>query len=831
MKIGLCIIDVPASVGGGFVFRDSVAQAAVASKGRHAIELIKARPVSREFQNPNWAERRARDASGDPLPTLGRKGLLRLGLQGVVNPGAAKEEIRRRLENVIQDRVEAELHAARLSLKDYVDWAVEQQLNWPNPDKFRVFDDAAAARNCDMLWFNNIEPIHNGVPYIFNIFDLQHRLQPFFPEVSGQGQFRHREGAYAESLQRAAYVITASEETREQVAHFYGVPLERIRVIPFPTPQAALEAPANAGVTEAELRAKHGVTRPYLFYPAQFWPHKNHISLLYALRLLVHEHGLDLSLVLTGADHGNAGYVRDTAAALGLADRVHLIGFVPHDELVPLYRHAAALSYMTYFGPDNLPPLEAFALGCPVVMSHIPGVEKLYEDAAIYVSLKDERDIADGIRRVFDDPDATRRRVEKGRKIAERNTVSNYVERVQDLFDEFAATRRCWPGSAAPLAAKTPGRMRVMILSTDYGPFLKNLYEGDPTLREAPYAEQLRRRNATLFAGSDFYSTNFIKQGCDAWEFHVNNGPLQTQWLREHGQSVGARPSHPSPLRSPIEPSDLDLEEIIVRQVQAMQPDIILNQAVSEVESRVLERLRPYTKLIVGQIASPFPEEETYSAYDMMVSSLPNFVRYYRERGLPAELNLLGFDPSVLEHVKPGERDVPLSFVGSITSDHGARYKLIERLARETDIKIWGRLVNVPEDSPIAKRFQSEAWGAEMFRVLGRTKITVNQHIDIAENYANNMRLFEATGMGALLITDKKDNIADLYEPGTEVVCYDGADECIALIKYYLEHEDERAAIAAAGQRRTLRDHTYAQVVAEQVRIFSRALAAKGASV
>ena len=382
--------------------------------------------------------------------------------------------------------------------------------------------------------------------------------------------------------------------------------------------------------------------------------------------------------------------------------------------------------------------------------------------------------------------------------------------------------------------------MRVMIISTDYGPFLKSLYDPkrpflkrlfdrDGVLRRMSYVDQLRQRNDTLFAGSDFYSRNFRALGHEAWEFHVNNGPLQTAWLKEKGQKVGPRPMIASPLRSPLQPSNLDLEEIIVRQAIDIAPDVILNQAVSEVESRVLERLRPHCKLIVGQIASPYPERETYSAYDLMISSLPNFVDYYRKRGLAAESNLLGFEPGVLDEVKVENRDVPLSFVGSITFDHGTRSELINRLVRDTDIKIWGRVVSVPKRSPIMKRYQGEAWGRDMFRVLGRSKITINQHIDIAENYANNMRLFEATGMGALLITDWKDNIADLFEPGKEVVCYRSLDECLELIKYYSEHEAERAAIAAAGQRRTLQSHSYAQVVADQARIFSRYLAAQNA--
>jgi spore maturation protein CgeB len=391
--------------------------------------------------------------------------------------------------------------------------------------------------------------------------------------------------------------------------------------------------------------------------------------------------------------------------------------------------------------------------------------------------------------------------------------------------------------------------MRIVIINTDYGPFLKGLYEGDPSLTHASYDEQMRRRNDTLFGGADFYSRHFIALGHDAWDVHANNGVLQSTWFKSRllksGQedrslrarlhrmfsgrvdapTLPRRPPHPSPLRSPIEPSDIDLEGILVEQVRTLKPDVVLNQAVSEVESRVLHQMRPYTRLIVGQIASPYPEEETYTAYDMMVSSLPNFVRYYRSRGLPAERVLLGFEPTVLERVGTTDRDVAVSFVGSLTPDHSARFNLLERLASNTDIAIWGRLASVPEESPIMRKYRGEAWGRDMFHVLARSKITVNQHIDIAENYANNMRLFEATGMGALLITDWKDNIAELYEPGKEVVCYRSTEECIALIRYYREHDAERAAIAAAGQRRTLKDHTYASCVAHLARLFAEKLA------
>jgi spore maturation protein CgeB len=110
-----------------------------------------------------------------------------------------------------------------------------------------------------------------------------------------------------------------------------------------------------------------------------------------------------------------------------------------------------------------------------------------------------------------------------------------------------------------------------------------------------------------------------------------------------------------------------------------------------------------------------------------------------------------------------------------------------------------------------------------MFQLLRNSRITLNHHGDIGP-YANNMRLYEATGVGTLLITDWKANLQEMFEPGKEVVAYRTPDECAELIQYYLEHDEERKAIARAGQERTLREHTYYQRLQELVDIVRRYL-------
>jgi spore maturation protein CgeB len=110
-----------------------------------------------------------------------------------------------------------------------------------------------------------------------------------------------------------------------------------------------------------------------------------------------------------------------------------------------------------------------------------------------------------------------------------------------------------------------------------------------------------------------------------------------------------------------------------------------------------------------------------------------------------------------------------------------------------------------------------------MYQILHGSKVTVNHHGDVAP-YANNMRLFEATGVGALLVTDWKVNLHEMFEPGREVVAYRNPEECVELVQYYLEHDEEREAIARAGQERTLREHTYYHRMQELVEIIAKHL-------
>ncbi len=375
--------------------------------------------------------------------------------------------------------------------------------------------------------------------------------------------------------------------------------------------------------------------------------------------------------------------------------------------------------------------------------------------------------------------------------------------------------------------------MKIAIVDTYYAAFLAAHYADRPHLKFAPYVQQRSELLDQCFGTSDFYSRHLAGLGHEALDLIVNCVPLQEAWAREQGAPYSAlalRVPHRF-FRLPLIGRRLaalpGLVEIAVAQVEAFGPDVLYCQDLSFFPPEVLARLRRYVRLVVGQIACPLPPESFLKGYDLILTSFPHFVPRLRAMGVASEYFRIGFDTRVLEKLGEVPKDVDASFVGGISRHHGKAIPVLEYLARTTPIQFFGYGADsLDADSPIRARHHGEVWGLDMYRALARSRITLNRHINVAEKNANNMRLYEATGVGALLLTDRKDNLGELFEIGKEVVVYSAAEEAMELIRYYLAHPDEAQDIALAGQARTLRDHTYQNRMEELALILERYLSA-----
>jgi len=389
--------------------------------------------------------------------------------------------------------------------------------------------------------------------------------------------------------------------------------------------------------------------------------------------------------------------------------------------------------------------------------------------------------------------------------------------------------------------------MDVLAVNSDYNRFLEWLYDCHDGLGDAPYDEQVEVRQNSLFGVSYFYPDNFRRAGYEAMGIYVNNERMQRAWLREHRDAN--RDSDPSPprgwhrLRSlasgtplrhlkPLVQSYLGHEyaepswyyDTLREQIAHYEPDVVLNQAVNNVSTDFLLEMDSHYDSLVGQIQVPLADDIELDVYDGLVSALPDFVDRFERHGIPSLELPLAFEETVLDRVDlPDESDIPAVFVGSLTAEHQSRIEWLDRVCAQCPVEVYApSMEHVPTDSPIRDCYQGTVWGRDMYRTLARSKIILNNHIDIAGPYAANLRMYEATGVGSCLLTDKKRNLSDFFEPGDEVLTYRSPEHCADVLERYLEAEKEREAIARAGHERTLDEHTYRDRISELETFFDR---------
>lgn len=232
-----------------------------------------------------------------------------------------------------------------------------------------------------------------GLKIIVPVHDLMHRYESSFPEV--QKEYDKRE-AILESYASYAYMIlTDSKMGKRQFEETYLMERSRkpyVISLPFIVPQHIYE------VREEEI----AVPEKYVFYPAQFWKHKNHMNLVKAIHILK-EKIEDIHLVLAGSGRNSGREIKDYIQRNRLENNITILGFVSDENITYLYKHAVGMIMPSYFGPTNLPPLEAMALGCPVAVSDKYAMPEQVGDAGLLFNPDSPEEIADCIERLWTD--------------------------------------------------------------------------------------------------------------------------------------------------------------------------------------------------------------------------------------------------------------------------------------------------------------------------------------------------------------------------------------------------------------------------------------------
>lgn len=350
--------------------------------------------------------------------------------------------------------------------------------------------------------------------------------------------------------------------------------------------------------------------------------------------------------------------------------------------------------------------------------------------------------------------------------------------------------------------------MNILILDSYYSNFLSSFYSSYPNVLEMDFDSHRKLLMDQRFGTSDVYSCNLKKLGCDAQEIVTNDDILQLKWARKNQiKLINTK----DPINRIFNKFGYNWRyQIIKSQVKKIKPDVLYIQEGNILSDKFILKLKPMVKLIIGQVASSIPFYRTYKSYDLVLTPLPHFINCFNERGIKSEYFQLAFDDRVLNEIGPIEHKFDFTFVGGISKAHANRFKLINTLSESIGLELFGYGGNsLDRNSKAYLHHHGEAWGLEMYRTLAQSRISLNCHEEVAGNYASNMRLYEATGMGTCLITDWKQNLYNIFELDKEVVTFQSVKELIDKVNYLLDNENERAKIAIKGQRRVLKDKTY----------------------
>lgn len=395
---------------------------------------------------------------------------------------------------------------------------------------------------------------------------------------------------------------------------------------------------------------------------------------------------------------------------------------------------------------------------------------------------------------------------------------------------------------------KNPKRVmpyKILKITSFYKQFLDQIYNNNKTLKNLTYQEQYLFLMGHKYAWSDFFKKHIEPLGAEIYEIIHNADHLQNSWQLEFGNNLK--------------------NNILFNQINYYKPEILFFQDIKSFSGAYIKHLResfPFIKLIFGHSCSPYSklDIENYMSYDFLITCLDSFKIEFENHGIKTYKLDHGFEPSVLEFINQGNnfQEHKMVFIGSFIPGndfHNNRVKSFEKLLKEKiPLTIYGNIIEDSYLQLLAKQLlftstrvlnhmglnsinqqisllkkistlkskpqrmqvsevlrnaivKQTFYGLEMYKLLSKAKIALNMQAGVSGDYAVNMRLFEATGVGTLLLTDYKKNIREFFEPDYEIVTYNSIDECIEKSKWLLLNPSKMAEIARAGQLRTLKDH------------------------
>jgi len=307
----------------------------------------------------------------------------------------------------------------------YRDWQ-----GWKSRNQRRDRLDAQLrSKGVSVLHFPYPHHIDTAIPFVYEPWGLPHIHQP---EAFQADERVWMDALWRDGCDKATVIVTATRWVKNDLVKQYGVPRDKIAVIPR-LPQQGIAGHAGRGADPQTATALTDIPPIFALFPAMTWPTKNHLRLLEALTILRDRFGIRLQVLCTGRlERSHWPKIEHELERSKLKDQVRFLGSIPLSDLQTLFRKARFLIFPTLFEGLGLPVLEAFQHRLPVVTSNAACIPEVVGDAAIVFDPYDTSSIALAMKQALEDDILLAGLRERGVRRLEEGFPS--PEKMADMF-------------------------------------------------------------------------------------------------------------------------------------------------------------------------------------------------------------------------------------------------------------------------------------------------------------------------------------------------------------------------------------------------------------
>jgi len=286
--------------------------------------------------------------------------------------------------------------------------------------------------------FHSLYGYLNDISYIVTITNLMYK---YYSNIRERATEYFADIVCRNAAKYSVSTVVDSTQGKNDVAKFFDIPKDKIRIIPHIPPNYIVANRDMTFKTINEVLAKYELPEKYVFYPAQFWHHKNHLRLIQALKKISDTHSSIVYLVMTGHPYESYNNVMSLIRQLHMSNQIVHLGYVTDVEMVALYKKSVALVYPTLYGPTNIPPSEAMMLGVPVLCSNLFSMPEQLGDAGLLFDPFNIDDMAEKIFKIWTNENLRTQLIQKGyarvRNLTEENYARQWERVIDDAFEKL----------------------------------------------------------------------------------------------------------------------------------------------------------------------------------------------------------------------------------------------------------------------------------------------------------------------------------------------------------------------------------------------------------